>query len=83
MLNAAVANALDNIEYFIEPFFGLHVPKKCPGVPGDVLNPKETWSDKNAYDEKAKDLAGQFVKNFERYKGTDDQKITAAGPKTS
>ena len=42
MLNAAVASALDNVEYFTEPFFGLSVPKKCPGVPEDVLNPKET-----------------------------------------
>ena len=51
----------------------------CPGVPAEVLNPKSTWQDKEAYDENAKKLAEMFVKNFGKYTGM-DQAIIDAGP---
>jgi phosphoenolpyruvate carboxykinase (ATP) len=83
MLKAALNGDLDNVEYENDPVFGLGMPKKCPGVPEDVLNPRKTWQNAEAYDEKAEILAGQFVKNFEKYAADTDKKITAAGPKVS
>ena len=81
MLRAAIDGELDKVEFQTEPFFGLHIPKTCPDVPDEVLNPRETWTNKEAYDEKAENLAEQFVKNFEKYKDTADKKIADAGPK--
>jgi phosphoenolpyruvate carboxykinase (ATP) len=48
--------------------FGLSVPTHCVGVPDEVLNPRDTWADKNAYDETAHKLAEKFDKNYAQYK---------------
>ena len=69
------------VETIPHPVFGFAVPEKVPGVPSEILNPRNTWSDKNAYDEKAKFLAGLFVKNFEKYAGGVSKEILAAAPK--
>ncbi len=80
MLTAALEGKLDNVEFIKDPFFNLMVPQTCPEVPVDVLNPKNTWTDKNAYDEQAKKLANMFVENFKEYsEGTSDA-IKQAGP---
>lgn len=63
-----------------DPIFGLAVPKSCPHVPDQVLDPRSTWSDPKAYDEKARTLAGLFHKNFQQFEGV-DERIRAAGPK--
>ena len=52
----------------------------CPGVPGDILVPRETWADKSAYDVAAKKLAGLFHKNFEPYAANAGPHVAAAGP---
>ena len=57
------------------------IPAECPGVPAEVLNPRNTWADKDAYDAKAKDLAAQFVKNFEKYASGVSEEILASAPK--
>ncbi len=79
MVHAALEGELNNVDYNQDDIFGLHMPTTCPGVPSDVLNPKKTWSDANAYDEKAKELARKFHNNFSKfdYVPTD---ISQAGP---
>ena len=81
MLNAALDGRLDNVEYETDPIFNLKVPKSCDGVPSEVLNPRDTWENKNAYDEMAKKLAGMFVSNFKEYETETEKEIAAAGPK--
>ena len=79
MVTAALNGELANVEYEKDPIFGLAVPKTCPNVPAEVLNPRSTWADKDAYDESAKKLAALFVENFKTYHGVDAD-ILAAGP---
>ncbi|MBE5730809.1 MAG: phosphoenolpyruvate carboxykinase (ATP) [Clostridiales bacterium] len=77
---AAVSGKLAEVEYETEPFFGLNIPKTCEGVDSDVLNPRNAWEDKTAYDATANKLAGLFEENFAKY--TDmPAEIVAAGPK--
>ena len=81
MVNEALAGMLDNVETTEEPIFGLHIPKSVPNVPNEVLNPRDTWSDKSAYDKQASELAAKFAENFKKYaEGTEDA-ICKAGPK--
>jgi len=80
MVRAAVSGALDKVEYRVDPAFGLEVPVWCPGVPDCVLDPAETWTDKNAYYRSATDLARRFRENFERFDFVPDA-IRRAGPK--
>ncbi|HCF64618.1 MAG TPA: phosphoenolpyruvate carboxykinase (ATP), partial [Chitinophagaceae bacterium] len=63
------------------PVFGMMMPKECPGVPAEVLNPRNTWADATAYDAKAKELAGLFIKNFEKYASGVEAEVLAAAPK--
>ena len=81
MITAALDGKLDNVQYEAHPVFGMMMPKECEGVPAEILNPRNTWTDKEAYDEKAKDLAQQFIKNFEKYASGVDEEILAAAPK--
>ena len=61
--------------------FGLEYPTSCEGVPSDILNPKNTWADKNAYDQKANQLAELFINNFEKYKAKASAEMLAAAPR--
>jgi phosphoenolpyruvate carboxykinase (ATP) len=81
MITAALEGALDDVETTIDPIFGMEIPVAVPGVPTEVLMPRNTWADKAAYDEKAKYLAGLFVKNFEKYASGVSEEILAAAPK--
>jgi phosphoenolpyruvate carboxykinase (ATP) len=81
MVNAVLDGKLKGIETEAEPFFGLQIPKSCPGVPDEILNTRNTWDDKEAYDVQAKKLAGMFVKNFEQYADQVSPEILAATPK--
>lgn len=67
MIDAAFTGALDDVEFVTDPVFGLSVPTSCPGVPNEVLLPRNTWSDKDAYDAKATQLAGMFEENFRKF----------------
>ncbi len=81
MITAALNGELDNLEYEAHPVFGMEVPATCPNVPSEILDPKNTWVDKSAYDAVAKDLASQFVGNFDKYAAGVSAEIIAAAPK--
>jgi phosphoenolpyruvate carboxykinase (ATP) len=81
MLSAALNGELNKVTYVEHPVFGIQVPQSCPDVPDEILNPRNTWADANAYDTKANHLAGLFVKNFEQYASGVSQEILSAAPK--
>ena len=81
MITAALEGKLENADFSIDPIFGIAIPKECPNVPDELLTPRNTWADKNAYDKKATFLAGLFVKNFEKYADGVSAEILAAAPK--
>ena len=80
MITAAMNGELSKVEFDAHPVFGVLMPKSCPGVPDEVLLPRNTWSDKEAYDKKANELAGLFVKNFSKYASHANEEIMAAAP---
>ena len=65
LLNAALAGELDSVETETHPVFNLKMPKTCPGVPSEILNPRNTWADTAAYDAQADKLREMFRQNFE------------------
>ncbi|MBI1756254.1 MAG: phosphoenolpyruvate carboxykinase (ATP) [Fimbriimonas ginsengisoli] len=67
MIAAAFSGALHEVEFATDPIFGLHIPTSCPEVPGEVLNPRSTWADPEAYDRKARELKGQFDENYKTF----------------
>jgi len=81
LINAVLDGKLKDVATESEPFFGLQIPTSCPGVPNEILNTRNTWDDKEAYDAQAKKLAGMFVKNFEQYADQVTPEILAAAPK--
>lgn len=81
MVNAALNGELDDVEFEEEPFFGLMIPASVPGVPAEILNPRNAWADNNAYDAKAKALAAMFRKHFEAFADRASEDILSGGPK--
>ena len=79
MVKAALEGSLKDVEYVQDPIFNVAVPTECPGVPSEILNPINTWADKEAYQQKAKELANEFRKNFTKFDASAE--IVAAGPK--
>ncbi len=79
MVNALVEGKLANVEFEIEPSFGFSIPKSCPGVPPELLSPRNSWKDKAAYDRMAADLAARFAKNFEQFDAP--REVIEAGPR--
>jgi len=80
MVEAALAGKLDKVPFETDPIFGLHIPQACPGVPPELLNPRNTWQDKAAYDDKARDLAKRFHENFAKFAADVPEKVRQAGP---
>jgi len=81
MITAALEGKLDNADFEPHPVFGMMMPTSCDNVPSEILNPRNTWTDKDHYDKKAKELAQQFVKNFEKFASGVSEEILAAAPK--
>ncbi|MEM9666750.1 MAG: phosphoenolpyruvate carboxykinase (ATP), partial [Bacteroidota bacterium] len=81
ILDAIHAGALDEAPTTTDPIFGFEVPTVCPHVPAEVLIPRHTWADKEAYDRQAQKLAELFAKNFEQFAEGSSDAIINAGPK--
>lgn len=81
MINAALEGKLDNVGFTKHDIFDLSMPISCPNVPSELLNPRNTWTDREAYDNKAKLLAQSFIKNFEKYAPQASEEILKAAPK--
>src|SRR5579864_2236620 len=81
MVKAVLSGALKNVATKPDPIFGIAVPMSCPGVPGEILDARNTWKDKAAYDHKAVELAVLFEKNFEENASDASAEIKKAGPK--
>merc|ERR1719183_520807 len=80
IIDAILDGSALNANYVKEEAFGLDIPAELPGVDSHVLNPKNAWEDKDAYDATATKLAGMFVKNFEKYAGKGSVDYTQYGP---
>jgi phosphoenolpyruvate carboxykinase (ATP) len=81
LLHAALSGELAGVEYRTDPVFGFEVPVAVPGVQASLLNPRLTWADPTAYDDKAKELAEMFRANFERFLDVSPA-LAEAGPHT-
>jgi phosphoenolpyruvate carboxykinase (ATP) len=79
IVTAALSGEFERMRYRQDIIFNLDVPETCPDVPSDVLNPRNTWTDKDAYDLSAKKLALMFVENFKKF-GENPKEIADAGP---
>ena len=82
MVRAAINGELDGVETNPDPIFGLNVPADVPGVPNEILDPRNTWKDGDAYDEQAKKLAALFRENFEEFEAGVSQEVKDAGPRS-
>jgi phosphoenolpyruvate carboxykinase (ATP) len=80
LLHASLEGKLDKVEYREDPVFGFEVPVEVPGVGSSLLDPRSTWRDPEAYDEKARYLAGRFRENMERFEDVPPE-VVAAGPR--
>jgi len=83
IITAALTGKLDKVKYDTLPVFGLQMPTECPEVPAEILNPRNTWKDKDSYDTTANKLATSFIKNFEQYANAANEEIMAAAPKAA
>ena len=78
LVHAALDGKLDRVKFVTEPAFGLQIPIRCPDVPAEILNPRNAWANKQAYDRQSADLAARFEKNFRQFDVPDA--VRAAGP---
>jgi phosphoenolpyruvate carboxykinase (ATP) len=81
MITSALEGKLDKAKYVNHDVFGLAMPTTCEGVPAEILDPRNTWSDKNSYDEKANALAQKFIENFKQFEDGTSKEILSAAPK--
>jgi len=70
LVNAALDGTLKSVPFEKDPVFGLDIPATCPGIPQEVLNPRNAWADKGAYDQTAAKLVEMFRHNFEQFQAT-------------
>ena len=82
-VNAILDGSIEKMEFDLTPWFRLKIPKALPGVDSNILNPRNAWIDKDAFDTTAMKLAGMFIENFKKYMNSGaDFDYTQAGPKT-
>lgn len=80
LLNAALDGSLNDVEFRTDPNFGFKVPVAVPGVDSAILDPRETWADKDAYDMTAARLVDQFVENFAQFAEHVDESVRQSAP---
>lgn len=80
MITAALNGELDHVEYENHKVFGIAKPQSCPNVPSEILNPRNTWENKDLYDTKAVELAQKFKANFQKFESYANEEILAGGP---
>ena len=82
IIDAILDGSIDKAPTKVIPYFDFVVPTELPGVDPKILDPRDTYADAAQWDEKAKDLAGRFIKNFAKFTGNEaGKKLVAAGPK--
>ncbi len=81
MIRAILNGSLAQVATTPDPIFGVNVPVSCPEVPNEVLQPRNTWQDKEAYDRQAQDLARRFNENFKKYEAGVSEAVRAVAPK--
>jgi phosphoenolpyruvate carboxykinase (ATP) len=82
MITAAIEGKLDNVVFDTLQVFNLSIPTNCEGVPSEILNPRNTWSDVSEYDRACTSLANEFVENFRQFQDGTSEDILSAAPKT-
>ncbi|MFH1862092.1 MAG: phosphoenolpyruvate carboxykinase (ATP) [bacterium] len=80
LVNAALDGSLSEVEFEPHPIFKVLIPKRAPQVPAEILNPRSTWQDQDAYDRKAKELAQRFHQNFQQFADGVTAEVRKAGP---
>ncbi len=80
LITAALTGELDHVSYKTHEVFGLEMPSTCPEVPQEILSPRNTWNDKDAYDRTASSLADKFIRNFSKYEDFANEEILNAAP---
>jgi phosphoenolpyruvate carboxykinase (ATP) len=81
LLNAALNGKLNSVEYYKDPVFGFEVPCVCEGVPSQILNPSNSWKDKDDYMNKYRQMASLFIENFRKFEQGCSPEVIEAGPK--
>ena len=80
MITAVLEGYLDHVAFRKHSVFGVAIPETCPNVPKEVLSPRATWEDKEAYDKKAKELGQAFIDNFKKFEDYASLEILAGAP---
>ncbi len=83
LVNAALDGTLANATFEKDPFFGLSIPTACDGVPSDILNPRNTWEDKAAYDKQAAHLVSLFIENFDQFSDYVNEEVMKSAPQSA
>ena len=80
MITAALNGELDDVEFVNHKVFGIAIPQSCPNAPSEILNPRNTWDDKDLYDSKAIELGQKFKANFAKFEEFANEEIMAGAP---
>ena len=81
LLNAALDGKLAKVDFITDPVFGFQIPQSCEGVPSEILNPMNSWANKEEYMVKYESLAKSFIENFKKYEDGCSKEVLAAAPK--
>ncbi len=81
LIKAVLNGSIEQSEFRVDPIFNFQVPETCPGIPSEILNPRNTWDNKEEYDRQAENLAKSFIKNFRHFQELSPE-LMKSGPLT-